>query len=375
MKHLFFAFVCTIMHFSLNGQVKPEAAKYYNEAVMAFKEKNYEGAVAAYGRAISIQPKYVKAHYNRAKTLLRLKDYAKAIGDLNVCVEVDPAHTSAWKYKGYAFLQIKKYPAAINSFNHALDLDKDLLDVRANRAMAFMNLKKYGPAIEDLQVVTKAQPDNHVALFNLGIAQIKNKNTDSALATLDQLLNADYKTSVVAKEKAKILLNKEDFANAVAAFDLATASKNDDYESFYLRGYCQMKSGNLDMANKDFAQAIVLNPKHEPSIKNKAFVSYKLKKYEEAVEDFTKVLTLVPNDLDTKMNRGLSALQLKDYKNAHADFSDVIKVDENKALAYYNRASANLGLKQKELACKDMRQAAKLGYQEAFDHIRQICGG
>lgn len=121
-------------------QVDRQAAFHFNEAVMAFKSNDYETAISAYGKAISIDPNYTKARYNRAKAYLRVKSYKNAIGDLNEVVKTDPSHTNAWKYKGYAYMQMKVYPGAINSYNKALELDDKLNDCRANRALSLIHI-------------------------------------------------------------------------------------------------------------------------------------------------------------------------------------------------------------------------------------------
>ncbi len=373
MKFHFCLFVFTLSFNFLLGQVNRQAALHFNEAVMSFKANNYEGAIDAYNKALVIDPNYAKARYNRAKAFLRIKSYENAIGDLNLCLKSDPTLVNAWKYKGYAFMQLKNYPAAINSYNKALNLDGSLNGCRTNRGIAFLHEGKYKEASIDLRTVLKSDPGNGSVLFNLAVCQSKLKDIEGALSSYTRLISAGYKTEVVAKERAKILLNKEQYADAINDLDLTIAKSEKDFETFYLRGYCKMKISDMEGANEDFKEALNLNNKHKPSIQNKAFTSFKLADYEEAVVDFSRVLDISPDDSATRVNRGLSSLKLKDYNSAYDDFSFVIETDPLHATAFYNRASAALGLQKNDLACQDMRQAARLGYQEAFDHIRQIC--
>lgn len=354
-------------------QVDRQAAFHFNEAVMAFKSNDYETAISSYGKAIGINPNYTKARYNRAKAFLRVKSFKKAIGDLNEVVKADPTHTNAWKYKGYAHMQLKLYPGAINSYNKALLLDPKLNDCRANRAIAFMNEGKVKLAKADLLHVVEAEPDNGNALYNLAVCQNKMKDVDGALQTYTKLIEIGHKPEMASKQRAKILVNRKEYAPAIVDLDKAIASGKSGCEDYYLRGYCKLKTEDLEGADEDFKKALAINQTHKPSIQNKAFTSYKLEKYDEAVKDFTKVLEITPGDKNTHVNRGLSSLKLKDFKSAHSDFSKVIEIDPQHATAYYNRASAAIGLAQNDSACTDMRTAAKLGYQEAFNHIRQIC--
>lgn len=356
------------------SQTEKGAIFHFNEAVIAYKSNNFEGAVASFSKAIAQDPLYIKARFNRAKSLIKLKEFKKALGDLNACIKDDPSNIQYWKYNGYCNMQVKNYPAAINSYNKALDLDKSLLDIRTNRAIAFMNEGKHKNALEDLKLISLQKPDDTQVLFNLALCFSKTNNEDGALQAYEKLIDLNFKTSVAAKEKAKIHLNRKDYPNAIKALDIAINSDNKDFETFYLRGYCHLKIENLNSANLDFERSIALNKVHKPSIQNKAYTSFKLENYEDAVSDFTKVLELSPNDKDTRLNRGLSSLKLKKYNLAYLDFSKVISTEPNHAIAFYNRANAAIGLDKNNEACQDMRQAAKLGYEEAFNHIRQICG-
>ena len=271
-------------------------------------------------------------------------------------------------------MQLKNYPGAINAYNKVLSIDNLQVDVLSNRALAFINEQKYDLAKKDITRALEDDPNNGQLLYNLALCQTKTNQKDQALITYNQLIMLDYKTPVAAKQKGKILVEQEEYSKASAAFDKAIRYAEDDFELFYLRGYCKLKMDDLASANLDFDRSIKLNNEYKPSILNKAYTSYKLEKYDEAVEDFTRVLDINPNDKDTRVNRGLSALQLKDYERAYADFSNVIEIDETNAIAYYNRANAAIGLSQMDQACADMREAAKLGYNNAFDHIRQVCG-
>lgn len=183
----------------------------------------------------------------------------------------------------------------------------------------------------------------------------------------------DYKADIASLEKARIHFNKGDYDLAVKELDRRLTLGDVEAEVHYMRGFSLLKQDDLAGADQAFAKAITLNPDHKPSIQNKAFTSYKLGNYEDAVEDFSKVLKIQPADMATVLNRGLASLQLKDYGAATKDFSMVIQHDPDHALAYYNRASALASMSKKSKACEDMRQSAKLGYSEAFNHIRSLC--
>jgi len=362
-----------VFSFSSIAQVDRQAALNFNEGVLAYKENNFEGAIAAYGAALAIDKGYKKARYNRAKAFLKIKSYERAIGDLNEYIKLDAQSANAWKYKGYAYMQLKNYPGAIHSYNKLLEIDPSRDDSRANRAIALIREGKFKKSMEDLVIVHDNDPSNAVALYHLAICQSKLDQKDGALQSYEKLIDLSYKLEVVAKERAKLLIGKEKIEMAVQDLNKAIEADEADYESYYLRGYCHLKLEDINLANDDFAKSIQLNSRHVPSIQNKAFTSFKLGKYDEAVTDFSRLLEMNPGDTGTLLNRGLSRLKLEKYQSAYDDLSMVISTDPMHAVAYYNRASAAIGMNNSELACADMRSAAKLGYEDAFSHIRGVC--
>ena len=146
-----------------------------------------------------------------------------------------------------------------------------------------------------------------------------------------------------------------------------------DYEVYYLMGYSYLKMDNIEQAHDHFKQAISRKSDHVPTLKNLAFTSFKLKDYETAAQSYDLLISNSPKDATLHLNRGLSYLQLKEYDQAITDFSTVINYEPQMATAFYNRATAAIAIKQNDAACKDMRQAARLGYEDAFNHIASVC--
>jgi len=92
-----------------------------------------------------------------------------------------------------------------------------------------------------------------------------------------------------------------------------------------------------------------------------------------AIADNTKAITLNPNCADAYNNRGSAKNNLKDYRGAIDDFTKAIMLNPNFTLAYYNRGVTKLNLGQKNSACLDFSKAGELGYESAYDAIKEYC--
>ena len=107
MKYVFCFFAIALLSLPSNGQIDRQAAFHFNEAILHFKEKNYEAAVQAYDKALKITPEYEKALYNRGKAKLKLKNYKSALADFKKTGMINPKHAKAHLYSGICLMRLK----------------------------------------------------------------------------------------------------------------------------------------------------------------------------------------------------------------------------------------------------------------------------
>ena len=86
-----------------------------------------------------------------------------------------------------------------------------------------------------------------------------------------------------------------------------------------------------------------------------------------------KLIQLYPGNEVYNINRGIALLKMSEFEKAIQDFNSAIEKNDKVPQAYFNRANAYVNLDMPDKACKDMRSAAELGFDAAFDHIRNIC--
>ena len=71
--------------------------------------------------------------------------------------------------------------------------------------------------------------------------------------------------------------------------------------------------------------------------------------------------------------RGNSKFKLYDYIGAIDDYSRSIELNPNNKMSYFNRGLSKLGLKQKENGCLDLSKAGELGFEFAYEVIKEKC--
>lgn len=72
-------------------------------------------------------------------------------------------------------------------------------------------------------------------------------------------------------------------------------------------------------------------------------------------------------------DQGVKKAAEEDYRGAIADLTKTIELDPKYDEAYYDRGLAKLKIGQKNSGCLDLSKAGELGYEDAYETIKQLC--
>jgi tetratricopeptide (TPR) repeat protein len=160
-------------------------------------------------------------------------------------------------------------------------------------------------------------------------------------------------------------------------------------ESYYHRGYIFYITKNYNKAINDFNQAIKIDSGFDLAYFLRGMTKYQQQDYQAAVEDFDKVIELNPSDAEAHYNRGMAKSALEKYLEANEDFDKAIELNPNYAKAYFYRGLNFLILSNAiffsfvpitknttylQLGYRDLKKAADLGYDKAYDILEKYFG-
>ena len=180
------------------------------------KERDFEGAIENFDRAININPDYANAYNNRANVRHELGDDAGAIEDYTKAIWLNPycedfhnnlgiissnsddyrgarvAHTraiqlnrryaQAYNSRGFARLQMGDVPGALKDFTQAIELNADDALAWNNRGdVYFLKLGYLQEARDDYTQAARLNPKNPKTFYNLGIIHSRLGNKEKAL--------------------------------------------------------------------------------------------------------------------------------------------------------------------------------------------------
>ena len=165
------------------------AAAYNNRGVAKRNLGQYEAAIADYDAAIRLDSTYVAAYNNRGIAKMNLDQYEAAIADYDAAIRLDSTCTEAYNNRGIAKMNLDQYEAAIADYGAAIRLDSTYAEAYCNRGIAKGYLDQYEAAIADYGAAIRLYPDFTDAYFRRGNAKAQLDRIDEARQDFEMVLN------------------------------------------------------------------------------------------------------------------------------------------------------------------------------------------
>lgn len=233
----------------------PPATDHYAEAEDRLRERDYDGAIAAYRAALEAGDRPAEAHYQIGRVLELLKDTAGALAHYDKSADLFPdARTYTRRGVIYA--------------------------LRGNREAALLDFAR----------ATNATEPDPAGYFYRAMLHFDERNYDDALSDLAQAaaLQPDYASAY--RERGVIFAIRQQYTAAIDAYDAALRHNPDDAEAYYYRGNAHDAQGNTERALADYTAAIRANPNTALFYYQRGKVRFGLADYGAVIPDMAAAL-------------------------------------------------------------------------------------
>ena len=139
----------------VNGSQAAAAKKYFAAGVSKYKSGDNQGALAAYDRAIQLNPRYALAYVNREVIRSVLRSPRKAIA-------IDPNYAQAYNNRGAAKDEVGAKRGAIADYDRASAISPRFAAAFYNRGATRYELRRRG-ALDDYNRAIASDPEYSAA--------------------------------------------------------------------------------------------------------------------------------------------------------------------------------------------------------------------
>ncbi|MEX0856412.1 MAG: tetratricopeptide repeat protein [Gemmatimonadota bacterium] len=163
-----------------------DAESFLRIAARAAAAGETDRAVAAYRRALHLDPENVKARNNLGILLDAAGDHEAAFGQFEVAAELSPDNPEVLTNMSAALAGLGKYAAAEQRLRQVLRLEPARIDAQVNLGILFFRRGLYAQAEVELQRVCQQDSGHATAHFYRGEALNRLGRVDEALTVLER---------------------------------------------------------------------------------------------------------------------------------------------------------------------------------------------
>ncbi len=203
-------------YFTAQIRIKPTPEDYLDRGF--FREKDDVGlAIADYGEAIRLDPKFAKAYYYRGVGWRIKKEYDKAIADYTEVIRLKPEFFMAYYSRGLAWGLQEQYDKAIADYTEAIRLFPECISALINRGIDRAKKNEYDQAIADFNEALRLNPKSQKAYIARAAAWSFKEEYDRAIADYSEAIRLDPNNALqVYYNRASAFYAKEDYGKSIA---------------------------------------------------------------------------------------------------------------------------------------------------------------
>lgn len=237
--------------------------------------------------------------------------HARALPLLREATRRDPRNFSAWLVQGNCHYKLGQTADAIACYSACIALRPTYYGGWLNRGIVYLDaLKQYDWARADFDQVIAQRPDLPDAYINRALTYQAQGKLKAALADFDAALERGTTRTRIYFLRARVRANLKDKTGAEKDFEEAMRLEPQDEQSWIARGLARLDK-EPKPALADFDEALRLNPRSVDALQNKANVlSDLLGQNAAAISILDQAIKLAPDYVPAIAGRGVLRARL-----------------------------------------------------------------
>ena len=338
-----------------NKGVELKSQKKSKEALAAFKEAlklkadytealyetgwcyndlaEYSVAVVFLRKARSYIPGEPKVHFELGYAYEKSEKYDSAIAVYNNCLKLKPDYANAYKRLGYIYYEKDNYNEAIAQFlNYELNAKTSITDYLYwyRKGFSYNAIKEYETAKTNLKKSIGFKIDHLNTYLELGYADTKLKNNDTAIEWFKKAIEIDPKSHIPLNGIGEVYRdNLKDMNEAMIWYKKTLLVKANERKACFGMGYCLNSLSKYSEAIPYLKQAIASEETYTAAYVELGYSLFKTGDNTGALANFDKALSQNSKNENARFYAGLVYINQKNKAKAQ-QMVDELKILNSK---------------------------------------------
>jgi predicted O-linked N-acetylglucosamine transferase (SPINDLY family) len=264
----------------------------------------FSDAIAAYRRALDLNPQSADVLFSLAAALQAVTDHAGAIEAYESVLALEPSHVDALSNLGNCHRQVGAIELAEAAYRRALALRCDDETALTNLGTLIQARGQLDEAIAMLREAVRVAPMSPYALLNLGVAVHQRGDFEQAAALLTRVIELDPCFPEAAYNLANAFQSLGRRRDALLHYRRAIEQKPAHADAYNNLGNVYKELGEIESAAHSFETAILLRPDFVAAYNNAATLMRTRGRLDDAEAHLRIALSIDPRHSATCNNLG-----------------------------------------------------------------------
>jgi tetratricopeptide (TPR) repeat protein len=280
------------------------ADDYFLSAYQKNEQGNYQGALADYDRAITINPNYAGAYLNRGFLKYeKLNNPQGALADYDLAITLNPNEALAYNNRGVLkYEKLNNPQGALADYNRAIALNSnDALAYNNRGILKYRKLNNPQGALVDYDRAVALNPNYTEVYYNRGNLKYQElNNPQGALADYNRAIALNPNLVEAYVNRGDLLHTADRKAEALQDFRKVRDIAPTGLYGLIATGIIATEERQLTSAINYFNQAMVANPQFGDAFKYRGLAYRQQGNTAQAIQDWRKAAQFYKDNGSTK---------------------------------------------------------------------------
>lgn len=287
-------------------------------ALLCVARGQIKEAEVLYERLLEAFPGHAVALNNLAALHIDHGDPERGEGLLRRLLEEKPHDAMALANLAAILLRRGQVDEAVALSKRATEASPEQLGLGLTYAAALIRAEDYATALAEVQRLLNADPTLARAYYVRAKALARLKRGKEALAAYARALELEPNSIEFLKQRGTYHLNNARYREALADFDrLIGLEPSGDAHTY--RGHAKLQLGDQPGAEKDYQEAIRLDPRAKDALNNLSALLAQDKKWRRTLPLLTSLIEIAPEVPTYRYSRAEAYFELRQFEPATRD--------------------------------------------------------